>query len=555
MEYRLPLAQFAHNVSRHPNKTWLHQPANRQWFTLTWSQADDQARRIATGLLAQGFEKGDRIAILAKNSAEWFIADLAIMMAGMISVPVYSTAGTSIIRHVMEHSGAKAVFVGKLDSTAAAEQALSSGTPIITFPYPTLKGSDSFNDWLEKYEPLQDIHEPEPEDTLTLVYTSGSTGLPKGVVLTHDNLAASSNDASTVYNEHRPNRCMSYLPLAHITERSLVEIVSFYRPSDIYFVESVETFIDDVRHAQPTVFISVPRLWTKFQAEILSKVPDQKLQRLLKIPFIGRLVAAKIRKGLGLNKAYVFASGTAPISPGILEWYKRLGMPISEGWGMTETSGLSCGNIPFRTRHIGTIGKTRNCVEMKLSDDGEILIRGKAIFKEYYRNPKATDESFVDGWFRTGDLGVLQRDGSWKIIGRVKEQFKTAKGKYVAPVPIESLLARNSDIEQVCVMGVGRKQPLAVVVMNEQSRQKTDDLHERLEKTLNEVNGELEGHERLDHLIVSDEVWGIDNDMLTPTLKIKRNKLEERYSGFLTRSFKDPIIWENELERAVEVAV
>ncbi|CAM3805718.1 AMP-binding protein [Parendozoicomonas haliclonae] len=557
MDYLLPLAQFSRNVASHPDKIWLQQPIDRHWHSTTWAEADQQARTIAAGLLAKGFVAGDRIAILAKNSAEWFITDMAIMMAGMISVPIYSTANVDTIRHVMSHSEAKAVFIGKLDSTQAAEQAFEADILKVTFPYLTMAGAEHYQDWLTQYSPVETVHTPEPEDMMTLVYTSGSTGLPKGVVISYDNMASSSSNCASRLDASSGSRCMSYLPLAHITERSVVEMVSIYEPQEVFFVESLNTFIDDVRHAQPTFFLSVPRLWVKFQSQILAKMPDEKLQRLLKVPFLGKFIAAKIRKQLGLDKAKLFASGSAPISPGVLLWFQRLGIPISEGWGMSETCGLSCGNLPFISDQIGTIGRAQNeCVEMKLSDEGEILIRGKAVFKAYYKKPEATDDAFTDGWFHTGDSGHYDGEtGAWKIIGRVKEQFKTAKGKYVAPVPIESLLSRNADIEQVCVMGIGRKQPLAVVVMNEQVRGQSEAMRHKLEQTLAEVNSELEGHQRLDHIIVSEEVWGIDNDMLTPTLKIKRNKLEERYGGFLQRSFKQPVVWENEVESDVAVAV
>ncbi len=548
MSYPLPMQQLAENVANHPNKPYLHQPHNQVWRTLTWADVDDQARRIAAALLAQGLEPGDRVGILAKNSAEWFIVDFAIMMAGLVSVPIYSTAGVSTIQHVLSHSEAKAIFVGKLDNTAAAQEALPDDLLTITFPYPTIEGAKAtYNDWLENYAPLSDVNQPDGEDTVTIVYTSGSTGLPKGVVLTYNNVASSAYCSANLHPRKDDDACMSYLPLAHITERCVVELMTLYAPIEIFFVESLDTFIADVHHAQPTVFISVPRLWTKFQSQILAKMPDEKLQRLLKIPIVGRLVARKIRKGLGLGRAKMFGSGSAPISPGILEWYSRIGINISEGWGMTETAGLSCGNNPFDPTRLGTIGVPQDCVEMKLSDEGEVLIRGEAIFKEYYKNPKATEEAFADGWFRTGDRAKVDEAGSWSIIGRVKEQFKTAKGKYVAPVPIESLLTRNPDIEQICVLGSGRKQPLAIAVLNEQVRERTSDVHERLLNTLNEVNSELESHQRLDHIVVSDEVWSIENDMLTPTLKIKRNKLEERYGDYLLRPLSEPVVWEKEL--------
>lgn len=547
MKYTLPLEQLAANVAAHPDKPYLHQPVDREWHTLTWAEVDNQARIIATALLTQGFSPGDRIAILAKNSAEWFITDFAIMMAGMISVPIYATAGVDTIRYIMDHSGARAVFVGKLDDTRAAEQAFDDSVLIITYPYPTIRGQVQFTQWLEEYEPLQDAHQPLPEDTVTLVYTSGSTGQPKGVVLSYQNVASSSYEAAHIQPRTDQERCMSYLPLAHITERCVVELVTLYISMEIFFVESLDTFVEDVRHAQPTIFISVPRLWTKFQAQILAKIPDKKLQTLLKIPLIGHFVARKIRHELGFDKVRMYGSGSAPISPSTLEWYSRLGINISEGWGMTETSGLSCGNNPFDRSRLGTIGVPVPCVEMKLSEEGEVLIRGDAVFKEYYKNPEATAEAFTDGWFHTGDRAKLDSNGTWSIIGRVKEQFKTAKGKYVAPVPIESLLSRNSDIEQVCVLGSGRKQPLAIAVLSEQAKGLSESTRKQLQSTLEMVNAELESHQRLDHIIVSDDPWTIENDLLTPTLKIKRDKLEQRYSKYLLSTLPQAVVWEQEI--------
>jgi long-subunit acyl-CoA synthetase (AMP-forming) len=544
MEYTLPLAQMQRNVAQHPNKVWLHQPVNRNWQTYTWAEADDHARRIAQGLLSNGLVAGDKVAIIAKNTAEWFIADFAIMMAGMISVPIYSTAGEETIRHVLSHSEAKAIFVGKLDSTEAMQNSMPEDILSIGFPYPTVPCKERWQDWLTSYSPLQTIHEFSGEDIFSLVYTSGSTGLPKGVVLTQNNVAASAKAAADLPGAAENERVMSYLPLAHITERCCVELPSLYRASDVYFVESLDTFVEDVRYARPTNFISVPRLWTKFQSQILAQIPNKKLQLLLKIPFVGKSVAKKIRTGLGLDQAIRFGSGSAPISPDVLRWFHGIGVKIGEGWGMTETSGLSCGNTPFNFDHLGSIGTPQACVEMTLSEEGEVLIRGDAVFKEYYKNPEATAEAFVDGWFRTGDRAEHRADGSWKIVGRVKEQFKTGKGKYVAPVPIESSLGRNADIEQVCVMGIGRKQPIALVVLGESAKGDREKLSQELEATLAEVNRDLESHQVLDHIIVTEEPWSIENGLLTPTLKLKRDQLEARYGHFLTAPLQGKVVWE-----------
>jgi long-chain acyl-CoA synthetase len=539
----LPLAQFSANVQLKPDAPYLHQPVDGELKTFTWAEVDQQARCIATALLALEVSTGDRIGILSKNCAEWFIADLAIMMAGLISVPVYHTANRDTISYILEDSDCKAVFVGKLDGMEEAEAALNESIPRIIFPYPSLTGQYSWDKVLS-HPPLESIHQANEQDMMSIVYTSGSTGNPKGVVLEHQNLKAAASSAVSLLDVTSEQRLMSYLPLAHITERALIETLSFYAACQIFFVESLESFITDVKRCDPNSFISVPRLWNKFQSEILTKIPDKKLQIMLKIPFLGKVVAKKIRAGLGLNSTTLFGSGTAPISPSVLRWYERIGMPISEGWGMTETTGLSCSNQPFNSQSIGTIGRPLDCVEMKIGENSEIMIRGEAVFKEYYKNPVATAKSFTDGWFHTGDMGEVTADGDFKIIGRVKEQFKSAKGKYVAPAPIENYLGRNNDIEQVCVMGEGRKQPIALVVLGQQSVRGSTEINNSLSKTLHIVNKKLEKHQKIDHIIVLKEEWTVENNLLTPTLKIKRSDIEAKFKHFLEMDIATPIYWE-----------
>lgn len=543
MNQILPLAQFSAMVKAQPNKDYLHQPIDRKLKVFTWAQVDDKAKRMATALLQLGLVAGDRVGILSKNCAEWFISDIAIMMAGMISVPIYPTANRETIKFVIGQSDCKAVFVGKLDNLVEADAGIEMHIPRIALPYPTITAQ---HDWEEllKNKPLEKDRSIQPNDTMTLSYTSGSTGRPKGVVLSYGNLAAAAPTAVDLMEVNSQDHIMSYLPLAHITERSLIETVSFYSGCKVYFVESLETFIDDVKVAQPHVFISVPRLWNKFQIEILNKLPDKKLQRLLKIPLLGKLVAKKIRKGLGLHRTRGFGSGTAPISPSTLQWYHRIGIPISEGWGMTETSGMSCSNLPFNEASLATIGKACDCVEMKIDKNQEILIRGPAVFKEYYQRPGATKDSFTDGWFHTGDMGSLTENGEYKIIGRIKEQFKTAKGKYVAPAPIENQLTHSSSIEQVCVIGQGRKQPIAVIVLSQSFTTPSRPMSVKLEKILMHVNKQLESHQKLDHLIVLKEEWTIENGLLTPTMKIKRAEIEAKFNHYLEQELVDKIIWQ-----------
>jgi len=542
MAYQTTLQNFIVNSGKYQQQPFLHQPVDGQWHVFSFTDVEQQARTIAAGLLAQGYQPGDRIGILSKNCAQWFIADLAIMMAGLVSVPIYATAGENTIRYVIEHSQMKAIFVGKLDSLDAATASIPTSVLSIAFPYPTVTCSHTWQTWLTMYQPLVTLHQPKLNDCMSIVYTSGTTGNPKGVVISHLNLASAGQCTVDINKTTRNDKILSYLPLAHITERSVVENVAFNSGCQIYFVENLASFIDDFRYASPTLFMSVPRLWAKFQAQVLHQMPAKKLNFLLKLPFVGNVVAKKIRTKLGLNSARVFASGSAPISLSLLQWFQRIGVNIGEGWGMSETSGLSCGNFPFNTDYLGTIGQPISCVEMTLSEQQEVMIRGDAVFEEYYLNAELTKVAFTDGWFHTGDKGELTRDGAYKVIGRIKEEFKTSKGKYVAPGPIEQMLCRNSDIEQVCVMGLGMKQPIALVVLGEGKDRFDSSIHQELLATLTQVNIELESHQRLDYIFICAESWTGENELLTPTLKLKRDCIEQHYIKLLPEIVEDKVI-------------
>jgi len=546
MEYFTPLEHLQNNVTCHPNKVFLHQPINRQWQEYSWADVEHQARCIANGLRSQGFETGARIGILSKNCAHWVIADLAIMMAGMISVPIYPTAAHDNIGYIIEHTDLKAIFIGKLDATHEVEIAIGNELLSIAFPYPTVTTTVQFSDWLIQYAPLENIHPVTIDDIATIVYTSGSTGRPKGVVLTHKNMASVAQSLVKLFKVPNAFRSISYLPLAHVVERSN-EHVALNAGMEIFFVESLDTFIDDLQYAQPTGFISVPRLWTVFQSNVLNKISQTKLSFLLTIPFLGRFIIKKIRKSLGLNNTQWFVSGTAPIARSLLDWYEKLNINITEGWGMTETSGASCLNYPWSKFNTGTIGKPLPCVEMTLSTEGEILIRGDAVFGEYYLDPQATEKYFVNGWFHTGDCAVLNEKGDYMIIGRIKDKFKTSKGKYVAPAPIESLLCTNLDIEQVCVMGLGMKQPVALIVLTAMDNKRDEDVINRLKNTLTKVNLELESHQKLDYLFICTDPWSVENNLMTPTLKIKRNIIEKKYEKLTTKEVSTTVAYEEDV--------
>ncbi len=534
------LAEWAEKT---PERTFLTQPFAGEVREWTFRQAYDDAARFASALLKLGLTPGDRVAILSKNCAEWLIADVAISMAGLVSVPIYPTAGADTIGYVLEHSGARAVVVGRLDDPDAARRALSPEVATIGLRYP---GMDCQHDWqalIDGSQPIESLHRPTSDEMMTILYTSGSTGRPKGVVASYGAYEYASRTGAEMMGVLPEDRALSYLPLAHVTERTVIVGPAIYYGYPLFFVDRLDTFLTDLRRAEPTLFISVPRLWVQFQTGVHKKMPPEKLARLLKIPVIGKLVARKVRKGLGLGDCRLVGSGTAPISPLTLRWYENIGVHISEGWGMTETTGLSCTNLPFRIECIGTIGVPLPGTEMKLSDEGEVLIRCPGLFTEYYKQPELTAEVFTaDGFFHTGDKGEWEEDvQAFRITGRVKDLFKSAKGKYVAPVPIEGKLAGNPLIEQVCVMGVGLRAPVAVVVPSA-AEASWEAIDSSLETTLREVNDMLESHERLSTIFVVEDPWTIENGLLTPTMKIKRDKLEARYDELIRRE-GGTIVW------------
>jgi len=533
-----------------PDREFLLQPVDGRLRVITFKEATNQARRMAAALVGLGLNPGDKVAILAKNSAEWLLADLSIAMAGMISVPIYPTASADTVAYIVGHSEAKAVFVGKLDEPDAISRAIPRTLPTIAFPYPTIECQYAWQDLIDKADPISKLHEPAEEDVMTIIYTSGSTGRPKGVVVSYRAYIYGCQAVLGTVEIGTEDRVLSYLPLAHVVERMALIGPSMYAGARIFFVESLDTFAHDLKTAKPTTFGSVPRLWVKFQAGVHSKIAPGKLLLLLAIPLVGRIVARNIRDGMGFANCARFASGSAPISPHTIRWYRKLGIDIGEGWGMTETAGLSCANIPFQANRVGTIGVPVEGTELKISEAGELLIRSPGLFTEYFKQPELTEEVFDDdGFFHTGDKAEWdEKCEGYRITGRVKDIFKSAKGKYIAPVPIESRLSANPLLEQICVMGSGLPAPVAVVVLSEAARHLPKaNVEESLKATMDDTNGHLESHERLSNMLVVNDEWTTENGLLTPTLKVKRDQLEARYDSAVNRKLGNSIAWESDL--------
>ncbi|CAD7534139.1 MULTISPECIES: AMP-binding protein [Aeromonas] len=545
---KLPLEMLYQWERQCPDRVYLRQTINREYLDFTWGEVADEARRMVTALRQLGLVAGDKVALLSKNCAQWFIADLAMQMGQYVSVPIYPTANVDTIEYVLRHSEAKAIFVGKLDDWKSQEAGVPAELLRIAFPYDTMPAAHQWDDLLEQHEPIPDSPVQAPDSLLSLVYTSGSTGKPKGAMLSVERYAWSCEKLVEAVGLCEQDRGFSYLPLAHITERVYVYGGSLYGRAEIAFPESLDTFIEDVKRCRPTVFISVPRLWAMFRIKIHEKLPQKKLELLLKIPFVSSLIKRKLQKGLGLDQARVLGCGSAPVAPALLEWYHSIGIEITEAWGMTENHAFSTLNYPFRADKIGTVGKAGPGVTIKISDEGEILCRCEGMMLGYYKDPEHSREAIdEEGWLHTGDMGKLDREGYLTITGRMKDVFKTAKGKYVAPVPIEGLLGQEPIIEQLCVIGYGMPQPVALVQLAE-SAMKGDrnQVNAQLEAARNRVNEQLESHAKIRGILVVKSPWNIENGVLTPTMKIRRHLLEQKYADLGDAwSSSQSIIWES----------
>lgn len=539
-----PLTKLYQWEKERPDFVYLKQPVDGQFHEYTWSQVGLLVRKAANRLKQMNFDPGSRICILSKNCVEWFIADLAIMMAGHVSVPIFATAGQKTIEYVLSHSDTKLIFVGKLDDTENQIKAIPDSVHSVAFPYPNIDVQQQWDDFID-VEPLEGEPNVNMEDMATIIYTSGSTGTPKGVVHTFNTICWAAENSLTALDVNENDRVLSYLPLAHITERVLVELASIYSSGRINFVESLDTFQRDVVACQPTLFISVPRLWTKFQMGILGKMPQKKLNLLLSIPIVKGVIARKIRQGLGIDQARLWASGSAPLAPATIKWFERIGVKISEGWGMTENAAYGTSSVPYRTDKIGCIGRAYDGVDIRISDEGEIQVSSPCNMKEYYLEPEKTAETFTeDGWLRTGDKGTIDSEGYVKITGRLKDIFKTAKGKYVTPAPIEAKIMENPVVEQVCVTGSNLPQPIALLVLSEDAAQQDKaEIQASLEATLDAVNASLESHQKLDRIVIMQEQWTVENDLLTPTLKVKRHVLEDRFADVIQKKYSGNVIF------------
>ena len=552
-ELQLALDDVYSWEERAPNQLWMTQPiGNGEVEMYTWAEAMDQVRRMAAHLKSLDLEPGSHIGLISKNCAHFIFADLAIWMAGHVSVALYPTLNADTIDYILDHSESKLLFVGKLDGWDEVQKGIPSGMPCISLPLAPANDYESWNSITSRTEPMQGKVSRKPEEAAIIVYTSGSTGQPKGVMHSFGAISASVDGAEEVFHATHRDRMLSYLPLAHVFERYFVETQGFRSGMQLFFAESLDTFVADLNRAQPTIFLSVPRLWLKFQLGVFHKLPPEKLKRLLRIPLLNRVIKKKVLTGLGLQHVRLAASGSAPIPPDLIQWYRDLGLELLEGYGMSEDYAYSHASHPGGGR-VGYVGGPMPGVDVKISDEGEILIKSPGNMMCYYKQPELTAECYTeDGYFRTGDRGERDEEGRLKITGRVKELFKTSKGKYVAPVPIENLINNNRHVEMCCVTGSGQPQAFSLVLLAEELRPKLGDsavraqIEAELEGLLKEVNQEVEAFERLQFLVVVKDPWLIENGFLTPTMKMKRSKIEDTYGPKIDEWYGagQRVVWE-----------
>ena len=539
------------------NNVFLRQPKGNVWNEYTWGKVGLTARKLATGLKSLGLKEKSHVGLVSKNCSEWIIADLAITMAGYVSVPFFPTLKSNEMKHLIEFGDVEALFVGKLEGNWDEMKTGidTENLPIIAFPHyegnSKVDEGHQWHDFINKFEPQTENYYPDADDIWTIIFTSGTTGASKGAVIKYESLM----NTREIHEAYNPlaidvggdNRFISYLPLNHIFERICIEWTALRYGGSISFVESLETFGQNLADIKPTTFQGVPRIYKKFQEKILSKMSQKKLNILLKIPLFSSLIKKKLQAALGLTKVRVVVSGAAALPVSLIDWYKTIGIYIFNGYGMTENCCVCTALDPYQPLGVGSVGTVSSpSVKLKITDEGEICMTGPFLLDSYYKNEEVTKETLKDGWLHTGDLGHIDDEGFLYVTGRVKDIFKTSKGKYIEPSVLESYFGNITEFQQMCVVGLGLDQPILLAVPSEKAKSDKNEVSKKLSKFLSDVNADLDGYKKIKKIILVKEEWIPENGLTTPTLKIKRAKIDERFSENYQDWYKssEDVIWE-----------
>jgi long-chain acyl-CoA synthetase len=550
-----------------------------QWLPISSSQLRSNVAQTVRALQKWGVRKGDRVAILSENRPEWSTADFAILLLGAVTVPVYATLTPEQTAYTLHDSGASIVFVSTEPQLRKVQSILpqTQVRKIIVMDRIQLSSGEALNCELMNQFTAQDASELDPQteafarsiqpdDLATIIYTSGTTGISKGVMLTHGNMASNINYSLLGFEMHPGLISVSFLPLSHVTARH-VDFTLLYHGVTLAYCPLMENLPATLLEVRPTVCVSVPRVYEKVYAktEMTARgFPKRAIYRWAlsvgranqptilagKTPaspswkLANKLVFSKIRAGMGGN-VETFISGGAPLGRELAEWYAAVGIRIHEGYGLTETSPVIAVNTPINHR-IGTVGKTLPNLEVRIADDGEILVRGPSVFKGYWNRPDETQSAFLDGWFKTGDIGNIDADGYLSVTDRKKELIKTSGGKFIAPQPIENSLKLNPLVGAAAIVGDRRKFASVIVspnfpLLEEWAGNNSVAFTSRSELIANakvqalyqdvveEVNKNLARFEKLKRVLLVADEFTPDNGALTPTMKLRRRVVEERY--------------------------
>jgi len=539
-EAKIPtvIERFYHWEETTPDNIFLRQPKGDNWKEMTYAQAGREIRCIVTSMKAIGLKKGDHIGIFSKNCYHWILADLACHMGGYVSVPFYASLPGEQLKEVIKLGDLKGLFIGKLDKwTDEHIAAIPKSLKCVKFPHYSGNAEVTVGeDWEElvvNHPPQTENFIPDLDGLWTIKFTSGTTGTPKGVMHLHRTPAA------IMVDELKENwmglgtlsamRTFSFLPLNHVGERVGIALPTIWQGGTMSFAESLETFVKNIQQTQPTIIFAVPRIWTNFYLGVLKTMPEKRLNFLMSIPGISSIIKKKIKTTLGLGSIEIAATGAAITPAFIKKFYKKLGIHLIEAYGMTEVCG-SMTNSPMLDAPLDSVGKAIPGGSVRIDPDTkEVLMSSPYMMTGYYKAPEKTAEVLNDGWLQSGDRGTLDEQGYLRIIGRVKDAFKTAKGSYVTPNPLEEVLAKNDFVEQVCVVGLGIPAEVEQSIVASIA-------------ALNETRAKFE---HISTAVVQSDTWTMDNEFLTPTLKVKRFNLDKAFGEQYLDWHEQPqkVIW------------
>ena len=511
-----------------PQRIWLRDRKGDEFTEWSWSDAHAEINAAAAWFERRYGASQANIALLSRNRAHWMLADLAIIGSGNVTIPLFTTLAASTAEYIFDFTEARVLILGETDNWSTVGAVLRDSVDIVTLPGVDIDAPHTrWEDIVSECAGLEPQYKAKHDDLISIVFTSGTTGVPKGVMQTHDSFLVPMQRAQKFFDLRANPRFLSYLPLSHIAERQLVMVQSLLYAGTVTFNEALETLLRDMADTKPNYFFGVPRVWEQLQQGILAQFGSQEALDTA-MAEDRDAVGLRVRTTLGLEDTDCLLTAGAPTSPALIEWYEQFGLQLMDGFGQTEIMAVAC-NTPEH-RRIGSIGRVVDEVEMKIAEDGELLFKAEGTAVGYYKMPEKSAETFVNGWVHTGDKGYVNDDGFVYLTGRVKDYFKTIQGKFVAPEPIENSFAENECTAQICLLGRGYSKTVMVCVLSDIAQKQDRSVIEKaLLEQAAEINRHVDKHAQVGAVIMSTEPWTIENAMLTPTLKIRREEVEGRF--------------------------